>query len=100
MRRIFTLASREPYRSFTQREIFYPPNQPMPERSPSVEDVHPKHQVSATRPTVSKLKVNRLVLVIVVTFLIADTCPHPNLSPGLVEFLSKRAMTILNSQSH
>ena len=31
------------------------------------------------------IKVGRLLLAVVVTMIVADTVPHPNLSPGLLE---------------
>jgi hypothetical protein len=33
------------------------------------------------------IQINRLVLAITITFLVADTYPHPQLSPGLIETL-------------
>lgn len=38
------------------------------------------------------LKINRLILAIIITFIVADTYPHPNLAPGLVETLSRQAI--------
>ena len=37
------------------------------------------------------IKLNRLFIAIAITFLVADTYPHPQLSPGVVETLSSRA---------
>jgi hypothetical protein len=46
--------------------------------------------------TALSIKVNRLILAILVTFLIADTYPHPHLAPGLIETLGIRINTTLN----
>jgi hypothetical protein len=42
------------------------------------------------------VKMNRLFLAIAITFLVADTYPHPQLSPGLIETLGNR----VSSQLH
>lgn len=34
---------------------------------------------------IAKIHPSRLLLALAITFLIADTYPHPNLSPGLIE---------------
>lgn len=33
----------------------------------------------------TRIHLNRIFLALAITFLIADTYPHPNLSPGLIE---------------
>jgi hypothetical protein len=40
------------------------------------------------------IKINRLVIAIAITFLVADTYPHPQLSPGVVETLSSRVKVV------
>lgn len=35
--------------------------------------------------SLQSIKWSRLILVIVVTFLVADTYPHPNLPPGVLQ---------------
>lgn len=36
-------------------------------------------------PILKEIKISRLMFAVVVTMLIADTAPHPNLSAGLLE---------------
>lgn len=48
--------------------------------------------------TTFPLKLNRLIWAILITFVVADTCPHPSLSPGLMETLGNRAVTLLSHQ--
>jgi hypothetical protein len=38
-------------------------------------------------------KWHRLAIAVLVTLIIADTAPHPQLSPGLLQSLSARVMT-------
>jgi hypothetical protein len=40
--------------------------------------------------TFHRIKWYRLLFVLAVTVLIADTVPHPNLSPGLLQSLTNR----------
>lgn len=44
------------------------------------------------------IKINRLVLAIAITFLVADTYPHPQLSPGVIETLGTRFQITLNQR--
>jgi hypothetical protein len=45
------------------------------------------------------LKLNRLVWALLITFVMADTCPHPRLSPGLMATLGNRTLTLLSHQA-
>ena len=42
------------------------------------------------------IKINRLFLAVIITFLVADTYPHPQLSPGLVETMGSRVQLALH----
>lgn len=46
--------------------------------------------------TLSNIRVSRLLLTLVTTFLIVDTFPHPNLGPGLIESLILNERTVSN----
>ncbi|MEO1068900.1 MAG: hypothetical protein AAFW95_07230 [Cyanobacteria bacterium J06638_6] len=39
------------------------------------------------------VKWHRLVIAVLVTLIMADTAPHPQLSPGLLQLLTVRVMT-------
>jgi hypothetical protein len=47
--------------------------------------------------TALNIKINRLILAVAATFLVADTYPHPQLSPGLVETLGIRVHAMLTT---
>lgn len=49
--------------------------------------------------TTYRIKLNRLILAIAITFVVADICPHPSLSPGFMETLGSRAVTLLSHPS-
>ena len=43
------------------------------------------------------IQLHRLVLAIAVTFLLADTYPHPELSPGAVETNGQKVITLIQT---
>ena len=45
-----------------------------------------------------EIKIGRLLLAMTVTLLIADTIPHPNLSPGLLEGSLQRVQQSLQPE--
>jgi hypothetical protein len=45
--------------------------------------------------TLTEIRIDRLVLALIITFLVVDTYPHPNLGPGLLESLTQRGVTTL-----
>jgi hypothetical protein len=48
---------------------------------------------------IQDIKIERLVLALGVTLLVADTVPHPHLSPGLVEHGLRRVQAGLIQES-
>ena len=48
---------------------------------------------------IQEIKIERLLLALGITLLIADTVPHPNLSAGLVEYSLRRVQAGLVQKS-
>ncbi|MEM7759495.1 MAG: hypothetical protein AAGF83_17405 [Cyanobacteria bacterium P01_G01_bin.67] len=47
------------------------------------------------------IKRNRLILAFVITFIVVDTCPHPNLPPGFIQTgLQQIQQTVLPESDH
>jgi hypothetical protein len=44
------------------------------------------------------LKWHRLILAVLVTFIVADTAPYPQLSPGLLQTLTTQVQTHLSAE--